>query len=374
MRHLAILGSTGSIGRQTLEVVQAHPEHFQVTSLAAGRNINELTKQIQEFSPQTVCVEREEDARILAQQFPKLTVLHGAQGLVELARDSASDTVVVSVTGVTGLIPTLEALKAKKRVGLANKETLVAGGSIVMPLAKDGELYPVDSEHSAIWQCLQGERSPSRLILTASGGALRDMPLDQLAKATASQALAHPTWRMGAKITVDCATMMNKGLEIIEAHWLFGLPYSQIDVVLHPQSIVHSMVEYVDGSVKAQLGLPDMRLPIQYALSYPERLTGMPEKLNWSQMNLTFHEPDPARYPALGLAYEAGKAGGTAPVVLNAANEVAVAAFLADRIPFGKIVPVVERVLEKHTPTEVRDLEDILAIDKWARQEAERIL
>ncbi|HEY9765324.1 MAG TPA: 1-deoxy-D-xylulose-5-phosphate reductoisomerase [Chroococcales cyanobacterium] len=376
-RHLAILGSTGSIGRQTLEVVSAHPGRFAVTSLAAGKNIALLAEQIKRFKPRRVCLALPEDANRLRESFPDLEVLTGEEGLVSLAGDPETDTVVVAVTGILGLLPTVRALHEGKRVALANKETLVAGGSIVMPLKKNLHmLLPVDSEHSALWQCLQGEESSfvEKLILTASGGALREFPIERLASATASEALNHPTWFMGKKVTVDSATLMNKGLEVIEAHWLFGIDYPRIEVLIHPQSFVHSLVEFKDGSIKAQLGLPDMRLPIQYALSYPERLEGETKRLELAGKTLTFEKPDPRRYPALALAYRAGETGGTAPAVLNAANEIAVLDFLDDRIPLGRIVQTVSRVLDAHQAVQNPTLEEILSVDAWARKKAREVL
>ncbi|HBN08308.1 MAG TPA: 1-deoxy-D-xylulose-5-phosphate reductoisomerase [Cyanobacteria bacterium UBA8530] len=375
-RHLAILGSTGSIGRQTLEVVSAHPGRFAVTSLAAGKNLDLLAEQIKRFKPRRVCIAFPGDARLLREAFPDLEVLTGEEGLVSLAGDKETDTVVVAVTGILGLLPTVRALHEGKRVALANKETLVAGGSLVMPLTKNLQLLPVDSEHSALWQCLRGEENSAveKLILTASGGALREFPLEKLSLATASEALNHPTWSMGKKVTVDSATLMNKGLEVIEAHWLFGIDYPRIEVLIHPQSYVHSLVEFKDGSTKAQLGLPDMRLPIQYALSYPERLEGEIQGLELAGKTLTFEKPDPRRYPALALAYLAGATGGTAPAVLNAANEIAVLEFLADSIPLGRIVETVSRVLDAHQAVQNPTLEEILAVDAWARKKAREVL
>lgn len=375
-QRIAVLGSTGSIGRQTLEVAGAMPDRFEVVALAAGRNVALLAEQAAKTRPRLVAVADEASAcRLKEMVDPSVRVTWGTQGLVEAAVESQADIVVVAVVGAAGLVPTLSALAAGKRVALANKEALVAGGKVVMRAlaAGGGELLPVDSEHSAIFQCLQGESRSAvrRLILTASGGPFRTATVEEMERATPEDALRHPTWSMGGKITVDSATLMNKGLEVIEAHWLFGIEYERIEVLIHPQSIVHSMVEFVDGSVKAQLGPPDMRLPIQYALCYPERAPKA-----WSELSLaraaalTFEPPDFERFPCLALAYEAGRAGGTAPAALNAANEVAVEAFLKGRIGFRDIARCVETVLEAHTVEEADDLESILAADAWARREA----
>ncbi|MGE5707780.1 MAG: 1-deoxy-D-xylulose-5-phosphate reductoisomerase [Bacteroidota bacterium] len=370
-RRLAVLGSTGSIGTQTLEVALNNPGRFCVHSLAAGSNGTLLAEQIERFHPRRVSIGSEQEAETLKKRFPSVEVFVGEAGLLELAGDPECDTVVVAVTGILGLLPTIRALHAGKRVCLANKETLVAGGELVMELARGKELFPIDSEHSAVWQCLRGEPQDAveRLILTASGGALRDWPLSDMKRATAAEALNHPTWSMGKKITVDSATLMNKGLEVIEAHWLFGMPYERIEALIHPQSLIHSLVEFKDGSVKAQLGLPDMRLPIQYALCYPERLDAPGERLSLAGRSMTFEAPDPERYPALALAIEAGKTGGSMPTVLNAANEVLVQEFLQGRIRFGEIVPLVQETLRAHRRVGTT-LEEILAADSWARKKA----
>lgn len=372
-QRIAVLGSTGSIGRQTLEVAGALADRFEIVTLAAGRNVELLAAQVAWARPRMVAVADKESAeRLRAMVGDEVHVAWGQQGLVDAAVGWDADIVVVAVVGAAGLVPTLRALDAGKRVALANKETLVAGGQLVARAlaAGNGILLPVDSEHSAILQCLQGEERASvrRLILTASGGPFRCATLAEMERARPADALRHPTWSMGGKITVDSATLMNKGLEVIEAHWLFGVAYDRIDVVIHPQSVVHSLVEFVDGSVKAQLGLPDMRLPIQYALCYPERAQG-----DWGELSLirtaalTFEPPDPARFPCLGLAYEAGKAGGTAPAALNAANEVAVDAFLKEQIGFLDIAACVEAVLRAHTVEEAGELDEILEADAWAR-------
>ena len=358
-KGIALLGSTGSIGRQVLDVVSRLPERLRVVSLAANRNVELLAEQARAFGPSVVAV--------------------GADDLVKAATVPEADIVVVAVAGTVGLAPTIEAIKAGKDIALASKEVLVAAGSIVTKLVEEKgvRLLPIDSEHSAIFQCLKGEDRGKirRLMLTASGGAFADYRLSDLKDVTVEQALAHPTWNMGRKITVDSATLMNKALEIIEAHWLFGVDASQIEVVIHPQSIVHSMVEFEDGSVMAQMGVPDMRLPIQYALLYPERVdTGLPRLEIADQGMLTFARPDPERYPALGLAYEAMETGGTMPAVLNAANETAVALFLDRKVGFLGIFDIVRRVTERHEPIQDPDLNQILEADAWARRMAMTVM
>ncbi len=364
MKRIALLGSTGSIGQQTLEVVRAHPKEFTIAALAAGANTDLLRRQILEFRP------------ALAHS-PHLA---GADGLPcrlvsleEMVTAPQVELAVIATAGKAGLLPTLAALKAGKQVALANKEALVIAGELVMAQAKAGgvTIRPIDSEHSAVWQCLWGEqrRSVARLLLTASGGAFRDYTLKQLAQVTLEQALRHPTWLMGPKVTIDSATLMNKGLEVMEAHWLFDLPYPQIQVIIHRESIVHSLVEFVDGSLKAQLSPPDMRLPIQCALAYPERLPNSFPRLDLLQHNrLSFAPVDLERYPCLKLARQAGEAGGTYPAVLSAADEEAVALFLAGRLPFTGIAGVVADVMDRHQSTPHPDLETILAADVWARE------
>jgi 1-deoxy-D-xylulose-5-phosphate reductoisomerase len=376
-RRLAILGSTGSIGTQALEVVAAHPGRFAVCALAAGANVALLQEQALAHPAARLAVRDDEAARQLATRLGR-PVLAGAGALVDLAVDPDIDTVVVGLSGAMGLEPTLAALRAGKKVAFANKETLVAGGALVMATARNtpgAEILPVDSEHSALWQVLRGEpvESVARLLITASGGALRERPLAELAGATVAEALAHPTWpSMGRKITVDSATLMNKALEVIEAHYLFGVPYEAIEVLIHPQSAIHGLVEFVDGSLKAQVGPADMRIPIQVALLHPERPAAPWGRTVFADWN--FLPVDPARYPALALGYEAGRRGLTLPTVLNAANEVAVEDFLAGRIPFGAIVPTVARVLETHDPWEPSSLEAILEADRWARDRARTLL
>ncbi|GLY10455.1 1-deoxy-D-xylulose-5-phosphate reductoisomerase [Pseudobacillus badius] len=373
MKKLSLLGATGSIGRQTLDVIREHREEFSLAAFSAGRNIEETRKIIREFQPALVAVARREDADKLKSEFPFLQIMHGEEGLVETAVFQQADMLVNAVLGSIGLRPTLQAIEAGKTVAIANKETLVTAGHLVMEAAEKHhvDLLPVDSEHSAIFQCLQGEQEKNieRLILTASGGSFRDRTREELKNVTVQEALNHPNWSMGAKITIDSATMMNKGLEVIEAHWLFHLPYEQIDVILHRESIIHSMVEFQDSSVIAQLGTPDMRVPIQYALSYPDRLP-LPSarRLNLLEAGkLHFERMDQERFRMLALAYQAGKAGGTVPTVLNAANEAAVAAFLDGRITFLQIDEMVERALERHESIAQPDLETIQQTDKETR-------
>jgi 1-deoxy-D-xylulose-5-phosphate reductoisomerase len=365
VKQLAILGSTGSIGRQTLEVISAFPRRFHVIGLAAGKNTELLASQINQFQPRFV--------HFQGKKAPLTRAEYEFLSLEEMASHPEVDTVVIATSGKWGLKPTLAAVKEGKRVALANKESLVMAGDIITKEAKrsGAQIIPVDSEHSAIWQCLEGETGqPSQIILTASGGPFYNYSTDQLDKVTPEQALKHPSWKMGRKVTIDSATLMNKGLEVIEAHWLFDMPFANISVLIHPQSIVHSMVEFTDGSVKAQLGYPDMRLPIQYALTYPERLAN-PQllRLNWEKIkNLSFNPPDPDAFPCLKLAIEAGKKGGTYPAVLCAADEVAVALFLSGRIKFTNIARLVEQALEEHQVIASPTLEEIMAADDWGRK------
>ncbi|MEJ9210982.1 1-deoxy-D-xylulose-5-phosphate reductoisomerase [Bacillus smithii] len=380
MKNISLLGATGSIGRQTLDIIRQHSDYFQLSSFSAGRNIEETRKIIKEFSPKLVSVMEKDDALRLKGEFPFVQFVYGEKGLTETALFSESDTVVNAVMGSVGLIPTLEAIKAGKTIALANKETLVTAGHLVMRAAQKHhvDILPVDSEHSAIFQCLQGENSQNvaRLILTASGGSFRDRTREELRYVTREEALNHPNWSMGAKITIDSATMMNKGLEVIEAHWLFQMPYEQIDVILHRESIIHSMVEYQDHSVIAQLGTPDMRVPIQYALTYPERLPlPVTKRLNLAAIgSLHFEEVDFDRFRCLAFAYEAGKAGGSMPTVLNAANEVAVKAFLDGKISFLKIEELIGKALEWHTLIKDPDLESIQCIDRETRRFIDSLL
>ncbi|MDR1997580.1 MAG: 1-deoxy-D-xylulose-5-phosphate reductoisomerase [Candidatus Margulisbacteria bacterium] len=380
MRKIVILGSTGSIGVQALDVLRGLPD-YRVTALTAGRNIPLLLKQIAEFQPELVSVARAEDMAEIKKEFPDPEVYSGADGLLRAAT-AESDIVLAAVGGMSCLVPVLEAIKLKKDIALANKEILAAAGELIIPLVeKYGvKLRPVDSEHSAIMQSCPPAVDPrghfiyphaqiNKLILTASGGAFRDTDPRQLDSKKAADALKHPSWRMGAKITIDSATLVNKGLEVIEAHWLFGLPYEQIEVLIHPQSIVHSLVEYRDGSVLAQLGMPDMRLPIQYALTYPERLPGRAPALDLLQVkNLSFSQPDLVNFRGLQLAYTAGQAGGTMPAVFNAANEEAVRLFCADKIKFTEIPQLIELAMQEHRVVSAPALEDILAAEEWAKE------
>jgi 1-deoxy-D-xylulose-5-phosphate reductoisomerase len=372
IKRVAVLGSTGSIGQQTLEVIGAFPERFRVIGLAAGRNTDLLAEQIRQFRPRFVYCQNEGAPSSLPDGGGERLELE------EMAGHPDVDIVVVATSGKAGLGPTLAAVKAGKDIALANKESLVMAGEVVTGEARlhGARILPVDSEHSAIWQCFEGETpSVARLILTASGGPFLHYTRAQLERVTAEQALGHPTWQMGRKVTLDSATLMNKGLEVIEAHWLFDVPFENIEVVIHPQSIVHSMVEFIDGSIKAQLGCPDMRLPIQYALSYPERLANRQlPRLDWSDISqLTFEPPDLDSFPCLRLAIEAGKNGGTCPAVVCAADEIAVALFLSRRIKFTDIALLVEQALEKHQATAHPTLDDIMAADAWAREQVGRL-
>lgn len=366
VKRLAILGSTGSIGRQTLQVVRALPHHFQVVGLAAGKNLDLLAKQIKEFKPRFVYYQSQKaPPQISRAEYEFLS-------LEDIACHPQVDTVVIATSGKAGLLATLAAARAGKNIALANKESLVMAGEIITREAKlnAAQILPVDSEHSAIWQCLRGEtQPPTRIILTASGGPFRNYSSAQLEEVTARQALKHPSWQMGEKVTIDSATLMNKGLEIIEARWLFDMPIDDIEVIIHPQSIIHSMVEFADGSIKAQLSYPDMRLPIQYALSYPERLPN-PElpRLDWQNIEgLTFEQPDFETFPSLRLAIEAGKTGGTCPAVLCAADEVAVELFLTQTIKFTDIARLVSQALADHETVANPTLEEIMTADAWAR-------
>jgi 1-deoxy-D-xylulose-5-phosphate reductoisomerase len=371
VKGLAVLGSTGSIGRQTLEVAHRLADRFRVVGLAAGHNVPALREQIEEFSPAVVCCEDVTDD--LRDDF----AFAGAErvSLDEMASHPDVDIVVVATAGKVGLAPTLAALRVGKVVALANKEALVMAGSVITRAAAGAQIRPIDSEHSAIWQCLWGEdrANVSRIILTASGGAFRDRSAEELAQVTPDEALRHPTWQMGRKVTIDSATLFNKGLEAIEARWLFGVPLENIEVVLHRESVVHSLVEFVDGCTKAQLGVPDMRIPIQCALCYPERLAApSTSRLDFVQMgDLHFDALDLSRYPCLALALEAGRRGGTYPAALAAADEVAVEHFLAGHIRFTDIPGILERALAAHDDTPEPTLDDILEADARARHQAE---
>ena len=372
MKGLVILGSTGSIGRQTLDIVRAFPEEFRVVGLAAGRNLELLADQIEEFEPRLACCASYEHKGLLPKGVTFTT-------MEEMVCQPDVELVMAATIGSAGLIPTVRALENNKTVALANKEVIIMAGGLVTGLARSngGALLPVDSEPSAIWQCLQGENEAiRRVIITASGGPFRTTPFEDLERVTPEEALNHPTWKMGRKITVDSATLVNKAFEVIEAHWLFDVPWDRIEVVVHPQSIVHSMVELADGSVKAQLGPPDMRLPIQYSLFYPTRLENqlIPRLDTSLTHSLTFQPLEPERYPCFNLAVEAGKKGGTYPAVLSAVDEVAVERFLDGQIGFMDIYRTLERVLDDHNPTNGDNLDDILAADRWARTRAKEVV
>jgi len=372
-KRIAILGSTGSIGTQTLDVVRHHPGQFTVEALAGGYNVELLARQIREFRPRLAAVATAEAARELTLLAPAGTrIVYGEEGLIEAAAGTIADIVVTALVGSQGLRPTLAAIEAGKHIGLANKETLVSAGRIVTEAARRQgvALLPIDSEHSAIFQCLNGENRAeiSRITLTASGGSFRDKSRAELEGVTVEQALAHPNWSMGAKITVDSATMVNKGLEVIEAHWLFDLPYERIEVLIHPESVIHSYVEFADNSVIAQLGNPDMRIPIQYALTYPQRLATPTAPLDLAAIGkLHFRAMDFERFPCLKLAYACGRQAGTAPTVFNAANEVAVGRFLRGEISFLQIERAIEAAVAAHQPQAQPGLEEIHAADAWAR-------
>jgi len=372
-KNIAILGSTGSIGQNSLEVIRNSPDRFAATYLTANTNIDLLEQQVRIFHPRGVVVSEEGRAATLRKRVDSsVEVLSGADGLVRVVTRDDVDIVISSLVGFAGLRPTVAAIQHRKRIALANKETLVVAGGLITSLVKEFgvELLPIDSEHSAILQCLAGEdRSlATRLILTASGGPFLNTPAESFATLTVENALVHPNWKMGNKITIDSATLMNKGLEVIEAHWLFGLPAERIQVVIHPQSIIHSMVEFVDGSIKAQLGVPDMKIPIQYALSYPERWPMNGARVDFPALrSMTFFEPDRAKFRCLDLAYDALSLGGTAPAILNAANEMAVSAFLQRRISFEKIPVVIERALSLHKTHSNPDLQDIIEADRQVR-------
>lgn len=379
MKRIALIGSTGSIGTQTLEVLRANPESFRLEGMAAGTNTDLFVQQVREFRPKKASVATRELAERVRPQLPAgVELYYGEQGLIEVAAGTDADTVVTAIVGSAGLPATLAAIEEGKHIALANKETLVTAGHLVTERAKQKgvALLPVDSEHSAIFQCLNGERveEVEQITLTASGGSFRDLTREQLRYVTVEDALKHPNWSMGAKITIDSATMVNKGLEVIEARWLFDLPFEKIGVLLHPESIIHSFVEYRDGSVIAQLGTPDMRVPIQYALSYPHRWASQARRLSLAEVGkLHFREMDLERFPCLRLAYECGKIGGTATSVYNAANEVAVARFLGGSISFLEIETIIEKTLSRHNVQSCPDLETIRDADRWARALAETL-
>lgn len=379
MKKISVLGSTGSIGTQTLDVVAMHPDSFEIDGLAAGSNIALLLEQVHQFKPKRVSVSTPRLADEIRSSLPAdVELFSGNEGLVEIAAGGTADTVVTAVMGSIGLQSTLAAIEAGKHIGLANKETLVTAGHLVTELAarKGVSLLPIDSEHSAIFQCLNGENREdiAGITLTASGGSFRDYTREQLRDVTVEDALRHPNWTMGSKITIDSATMVNKGLEVIEAHWLFNLSYEQINVLLHPESIIHSYVEFQDSSIIAQLGSPDMRVPIQYALTYPDRWKSPAERLSLAAVaSLTFREMDYVRFPALKLAIECGKVGGTATTAFNAANEIAVARFLRSEIPFLRIEEIIAEILDRHINENNPNLEQIEHCDQLVRALAAKI-
>jgi 1-deoxy-D-xylulose-5-phosphate reductoisomerase len=380
MKKVLVLGSTGSIGINTLNVIKKHSDKFSVSALTINTRIDLLKPQIQEFKPDFAVVTNESAAeKLRGDKAIKCKILSGVEGLAYAATDSEYDILLGAMVGFAGLLPTIEAVKRGKRIALANKETLVVAGELITKLCKEhkAEITPVDSEHSAIYQCLVGEKveQVQKLILTASGGPFFKRGKSELNKVTVKEALAHPNWKMGNKITIDSASLMNKGLEVIEAHWLFGLPKEKITVVVHPQSIIHSMIEFVDGSIKAQLGVPDMRLPIQYALSFPERLENDFPRINMTEVKeLTFFEPDMQKFQCLKLAFDALTLEGTAPCILNAANEVAVEGFLKGKITFSKIPTIINKALEKIENHRSPDLETIIECDKKTRNFAKNLL
>ena len=372
MKKIAILGSTGSIGTQTLDVVREHSDELQVVALAAGSNKERLKEQIKEFHPKLVSLSDEKKAQELKEELAgeQVEVVCGMEGLIEVAGTNSADVVVTAVVGMMGILPTMEAIKKGKDIALANKETLVTAGHLIIPMAKEYgvSILPVDSEHSAIFQSLQGEPKAAldKILLTASGGPFRGKSAEFLETVTLEDALNHPNWSMGPKITIDSSTMVNKGLEVMEAKWLFGVDYSQIEVVIQPQSIIHSMVQYVDGAIIAQLGTPDMRVPIEYALFYPERRSLSGDRLDFSKLSqITFEKPDYKVFRGLSLAIEAGKTGGTMPTVFNAANERAVAKFLKGEIKYTDIVRSIEKCMDAHKVSAHPDLEEILATEQW---------
>ena len=372
MKKIAILGSTGSIGTQTLDVIRAHSDELEVVALAAGSNKERLKEQIREFHPELVSLSDVKKAQELKEELAgeAVEVVCGMDGLIEVAGIDSADVVVTAVVGMMGILPTMEAIRKGKDIALANKETLVTAGHLIIPMAREYgvSILPVDSEHSAIFQCLQGEpkKALDKILLTASGGPFRGKSAEFLETVTLEDALNHPNWSMGPKITIDSSTMVNKGLEVMEAKWLFGVDYSQIEVVIQPQSIIHSMVQYIDGAVIAQLGTPDMRVPIEYALFYPERRSLPGDRLDFSKLSqITFEKPDYKVFRGLSLAIEAGKTGGTMPTVFNAANERAVAKFLKGEIKYTDIVRSIEKCMDAHKVSAHPDLEEILATEQW---------
>jgi len=390
MKNISILGSTGSIGTQTLDIVKNNPKGFRIVGLTTNKNIGLLKKQISEFKPEAVAVMDEEKADLLKED-ADVDVYPGIDGIIEIAKLSNADTVVNSLVGSIGVRPTIEAIKSKKNIALANKETLVTAGSIVMGEVRKNNvnLMPIDSEHSAIFQCLNSNKKNNnksndfnenisevnKIIITASGGPFKDYTKEQLKNVTVNDALNHPTWNMGKKITIDSANLMNKGFEVIEAHWLYGISYENIEVVIHPQSIMHSLVEFKDNSTLAQLSLPNMKIPIQYALSYPKRFPLETKRLNLAEIkNLSFEKPNLELFPCLKYAYDAGKLGGTMPAVLNAANEVAVHSFLNKKIKFNEIPIIIKKMMDSHNVIKNPDLSQILDVDKKTKEETKNII
>lgn len=378
MRNIVILGSTGSIGTQALQVVDKHPDKFKVVGLAVKNEIDQLAEQIRKYSPLAVAIGDSDCCQAMKPRAGQASVHVGLAGMCELAQMDEADIILVAVSGAVGIKPTLAAIEKGKRIALANKETLVAAGDIVITraAATGAEIIPVDSEHSAVFQCLKGENDYLQNIwLTASGGPFRDYTPQQLEQVTVERALQHPNWAMGPKITIDSATLMNKGLEVIEAHHLFAADYENIKVVVQKESVIHSMVELVDGSFIAHMGAADMRIPIQYALSYPERFDSPARHLDFSSLSsISFQSPDTDKFPALKLAYYAGRQGGSLPAVMNAANEVAVNAFLQRQLNFTHIIKVVEKVMNQHIPISHPSLEEIMEVDLWARAAAHQII
>ncbi len=380
MKKISILGSTGSIGVNTLDVISKHPDKFQVVGLAAGENDSLLQAQIEKFKPRIAALFNEKHSDKLKKTIKdkNVKIASGIDGVLEVATIKDADMVISAIVGAAGLIPTISAIKAGKDIALANKETLVMAGEIVMKEA-DGKcrIIPVDSEHSAIFQSLRGEKRENirKLILTASGGPFRNYPKEQFEDIKPEDALKHPNWSMGTKITIDSATLINKGFEVIEARWLFGMADENIEVLIHPQSIIHSLVEFIDGSIIAQLGIPDMRIPISYALNYPDRLENALPPLNLAQVkNLSFEMPDTEKFPCLKLAFEALKKGETMPAVLNAANEVAVNAFLNREISFNEIPEIIKKTMKSHKVSLIREISDVLKADRWAREYAKKLI
>jgi 1-deoxy-D-xylulose-5-phosphate reductoisomerase len=379
MKKLAILGSTGSIGRSTLDVISQNTDYFRVVALAAGKNLDLLEQQIRLYRPEVVSVANKETADVLNKRVSSVEILSGLEGINCIASHDDVNFVVSAIVGSAGLIPTLTAIKSGKKIGLANKEALVMAGEIMVSELNHNktQIIPIDSEHSAIFQCIEGhnKKDIEKLVLTASGGPFAHRNKEELDHITAADALQHPNWKMGKKITIDSATLMNKGFEVIEACWLFDMPPEKIDVLIHPQSIVHSMVEFRDRSFLAQMSIPDMRGPISYALQYPDRISNPIPRLELDKLDsLTFSKPDSEKFPCLSYAYHAIKTGGTVPCVLNASNEVAVQAFLENRIGFNDISVIIRRTVDDHQVTYPHNLEDVLEADRWGKEKAEKIV